>query len=891
LATDIIKLLRNVFNPQDTATVLGKEVPTISTSKPEQEKLRRIGITSTDLNKSIQQMLYVGQDRRAIYSASEKSLEHPIMSGACALYADTSASRSNVTGKTLWAESKSKEYKYQIDKLFDVINLEEVLYDWVWTMCLYGDHFIKANGQPGVGIISVEDDDHPLNISRVDVNGRLIGFFQTPLGINPTNEAMLMPSWSYVHMRLLGAKRRRPMYCLSGSTKIHLLDNTSPTIKEMCDNSDKYVGKSLWSINPVTKELEVDTIESVQKTRLNAELVRVHLDNELYVDCTPDHKFMLRDGSFKKAEDLVQGESLMPFYSKMPTRGKLKDYKLVYNPGKSKWQYEHIVVVNEIYGEVTKGNIRHHVDFNKLNNEPSNLKIVTKEDHTRIHWSRKPLPRVTRSCVCGCGKTFVCICTSNQKFITGHNNKGKTWSEICGEKRAILINKQRSKTRSGQVFEHNEEDCMCTTCRTRRGDRPKHREDCNCCICKNTRKVAVLNHKVIRVERLTTREDTYDITTVKNHNFPLEVGVFVHNSTGLDPMAASEYRAMTLMTPDQRRISSKYGTGVLNDGLVAYKRLKMAEDSVMMSRLSKGMLRYVFAIGMGNNANPDAVSSIIDEYSEVLKKARSIDTAGDNAYKERTNFMSALEDIIIPVWGEVNQFKVEKIGGETDIKWIKDVEELRQHLFAALRIAPQLFGAYVEQLPGSLGQSALERLDIRFARQCRRIQRSIVSGIERLIQIHLAYQGMDPDLSQFEVKIADISTAEEEEIKNGLKTGTDATATLVEMLEEMFGDKLDKVKLVKYINDKFLKLNDFNIEDMLLDIENAGPLLAPEPSSEVDAGAAPAKEVPVANAEGSNPFRSNLNARVENSDVKAMIPIHEAKWNELYKDTKIKIES
>lgn len=857
MATDIIKLLRNVFNPQDTATVLGKEVPTISTSKPEQEKLRRIGITSTDLNKSIQQMLYVGQDRRAIYSASERSLEHPIMSGACALYADTSASRSNVTGKTLWAESKSKEYKYQIDKLFDVINLEEVLYDWVWTMCLYGDMFVKVNGQPGVGIISVEDDDHPLNISRVDVNGRLIGFFQTPLGINPTNEAMLMPSWCYSHFRLLGAKRRRPMYgtgldpmaaCLVGDTKITLLDGTEPTIQEMTDSPKDYIGKYVLSVNPKTLQLEPDKIVNVQKTRLNTELVRVHLDNELYVDCTPDHRFMLRDGSFKEAKDLVQGESLMPLYTRF-TKGVLKEYKEVYNPGRNKWSFIHRLVT----GIVKKGFIRHHLDFNKTNNDPSNLVILSRKDHNDLHAEHKRKTRITKVCLT-CGKEFeVQPCLSRIKYC----------SKECTS--YLALNKHKN-------------DCSCFICQAKRGET----NGVNNSNYKHGKYAKVLNHKVVRVERLQERQDTYDLTTERNHNFPLSVGIFVHNS---------EYRAMTLMTPDQRRISSKYGTGVLNDGLVAYKRLKMAEDSVMMSRLSKGMLRYVFAIGMGNNANPDAVSSIIDEYSEVLKKARSIDTAGDNAYKERTNFMSALEDIIIPVWGEVNQFKVEKIGGETDIKWIKDVEELRQHLFAALRIAPQLFGAYVEQLPGSLGQSALERLDIRFARQCRRIQRSIVSGIERLIQIHLAYQGMDPDLSQFEVKIADISTAEEEEIKNGLKTGTDATAALVEMLEEMFGDKLDKVKLVKYINDKFLKLNDFNIEDMLLDIENAGPLLAPEPSSEVDTGAVPAKEVPVANAEGSNPFRSNLNARVENSDVKAMLPIHEAKWNELYKDTKIKIES
>ena len=45
-------------------------------------------------------------------------------------------------------------------------------------------------------------------------------------------------------------------------------------------------------------------------TRKNASFVRVYLDNDTYVDTTPDHRFMLRDGSYKEAQYLTN-EDLM----------------------------------------------------------------------------------------------------------------------------------------------------------------------------------------------------------------------------------------------------------------------------------------------------------------------------------------------------------------------------------------------------------------------------------------------------------------------------------------------------------------------------------------------------------------------------------------------------
>lgn len=100
--------------------------------------------------------------------------------------------------------------------------------------------------------------------------------------------------------------------CLVGSTKVRLLDGRVLTLKEI-DEEVGYKGK-VW-VYACSSDGRIYPAEATNLgvTRPNAELVRVHLDNGSYIDCTPDHPFMLRTGEFKKAEKLSPNESLMPF--------------------------------------------------------------------------------------------------------------------------------------------------------------------------------------------------------------------------------------------------------------------------------------------------------------------------------------------------------------------------------------------------------------------------------------------------------------------------------------------------------------------------------------------------------------------------------------------------
>lgn len=473
--------------------------------------LRRAGMTAEMLMKSIHTDIQVSYERYNLYQELDRALEHWFVGPAVDLYANVATTYSSMHNATVWVTSKSEKIQQELNNMLDRIGIEERIHDWAYTVAGYGDLFVKPMGVPGLGVISVDDSEHPMAVSRVDYEGVLVGFYRTPsgqtmgtapgpVGSGPTGgpyEMKLLPPWEFVHMRLLGAKKKRP-----------------------------------------------------------------------------------RGG-------------------------------------------------NQGYAE-----------------------------------------------------------TRQVQLISGS---------------------------------------------------------------------------------------------------------------------------------DVRQVSTQYGTSIVTNGLPAYKRLRLAEDSLLLARLTRGIIRYVWKMKI-DMSNAEAASALMDQYATLITRARALDTseAGAN-FDSKQNPMTTIEDIFVPVWGDTGDLTTEKIGGEADIRWIVDIDMLRNQLSFALATPAALGGAFVKEASGALGSEAISKLDIRFARSSRRLQRALINGIIRLCQIHLAYMGMDPDPNLFEVHMSETSTAEEESLRKSMESGAKTFGVLMSTLSKVAGGKLDKMKVWDYYNEKIMRLDDFVLEEFFKD--------------------------------------------------------------------------
>jgi hypothetical protein len=95
--------------------------------------------------------------------------------------------------------------------------------------------------------------------------------------------------------------------CFTNDTKVVLADGTKATFEKLMNYKDGFKVKS-YDIKS-GKEV-IGTARNVRITQYVKEITRVHFNDDYTVSCTPNHQFLLPDGSFRDAKFLKSGQKL-----------------------------------------------------------------------------------------------------------------------------------------------------------------------------------------------------------------------------------------------------------------------------------------------------------------------------------------------------------------------------------------------------------------------------------------------------------------------------------------------------------------------------------------------------------------------------------------------------
>lgn len=98
--------------------------------------------------------------------------------------------------------------------------------------------------------------------------------------------------------------------CHTGDTRIPLLNGTTKTIKELADNNSKD-GFWVYSVDETSGRAKPGFAYLPRKTGEVTELIEIEFDDGSKTRCTPDHKWIRRNGETVLAKDLVSDDSLM----------------------------------------------------------------------------------------------------------------------------------------------------------------------------------------------------------------------------------------------------------------------------------------------------------------------------------------------------------------------------------------------------------------------------------------------------------------------------------------------------------------------------------------------------------------------------------------------------
>jgi len=217
-----------------------------------------------------------------------------------------------------------------------------------------------------------------------------------------------------------------------------------------------------------------------------------------------------------------------------------------------------------------------------------------------------------------------------------------------------------------------------------------------------------------------------------------------------------------------------YGRAYIEPARKLYKQYVLMEDAMLIHRIARAPEKRIFYMNVGS-IPPNEIETFMQKTISQLKRTPFQDNkTGD--YNLKYNQMNMMEDFYIPIRGNDATTKIETTPG-LQYDGIQDVEYLRGKLFAALKI-PKAFLGYEE---GVEGKATLAQQDIRFARTIERIQRIMLSELNKIALVHLYTQGYtDETLTNFTIQMSSPSIILEQEKIELLKSKTELAGTLLE---------------------------------------------------------------------------------------------------------------
>ncbi len=178
--------------------------------------------------------------------------------------------------------------------------------------------------------------------------------------------------------------------CFVGSTLVSTVEGAALTLQQLAEDWTKGVQHFGYATDHAG-DVTIVPLTHPRRTRCDVPLVEVSLDNGERLRCTPDHLFRLRDGSYRRADRLQSDDSLMPLNRRLTVRGESPGpgYEMVWANGRERWEHTHHLAdrwnLSTGAAHHAQGPVRHHVGFNKRNNDPRNLRRMTSDAHIALH--------------------------------------------------------------------------------------------------------------------------------------------------------------------------------------------------------------------------------------------------------------------------------------------------------------------------------------------------------------------------------------------------------------------------------------------------------------------------------------------------------------------------
>jgi tRNA-splicing ligase RtcB len=302
---------------------------------------------------------------------------------------------------------------------------------------------------------------------------------------------------------------------LRGDTRIPLLNGTQQSVKDLARDKSRF-----WVYSVDKERRLVPGLATALQTRSDVRLVRVTVSGGDEVICTPDHLFMMNDGSYRQAQELRFNDSLIPLYRRWQTRD---GYESV-STGKGTARLTHNLVYEAMFGLAPPGCVVHHRNHVHFDNSPDNLELLDASTHSRHHRTARPLfdnssAEFQERRIAGIRRANTDPARQQQMADVGSRNIIRYMTERPKHFQDSVADNGRRGAPHLLLFNTSPRTC----------DDCGHEAPNPASLRWHKKREHGYNHKVVAVASLRDRSDAYCLQVGKYQNFALAAGVFVHN--------------------------------------------------------------------------------------------------------------------------------------------------------------------------------------------------------------------------------------------------------------------------------------------------------------------------------------------------------------------------
>ena len=235
------------------------------------------------------------------------------------------------------------------------------------------------------------------------------------------------------------------------------------------------------------------------------------------------------------------------------------------------------------------------------------------------------------------------------------------------------------------------------------------------------------------------------------------------------------------------------GRSVITDKVLeSYRILVALEDAVISSRMDKSKALRIINVDVSRLSN-DKAQEIVNYLDSAINKNESISGVSDSYEASRVQAESV--NIVMPVKQDKGRVSVEEYTPSSDFKEVVDLDHFFNKFIAGLRV-PRPYLLYDDSLPGQGSSGSLLRMDIRYARAVKRVQRVILDGVRDLVEVLIAEdfpEGSGRSVPAWNLRIVKIMSPEDEERNLELEDKFTTSSTFIDYFWD--GESYDIPKL------------------------------------------------------------------------------------------------